>query len=111
MTEGHSFTARHRLAAGCALLMLAMLIPPAAQAQSGPGAALAAIDRDRDGAISTAEAEAIGKARFAELDRDGDGAISAEEFAAPRRAAFAAADGNGDGKLSRGELRAGASAL
>ena len=74
------------------ITLLSMLVSAAALAQSnadprtipGPSAEFAALDRNRDGAISKVEALANPEVhkRFAAFDRDKDGLLSEAEYAA-----------------------------
>ena len=85
----------------------------------GSAAAMARLDRDKDGRISRTEFDALVNriARFAgpdmrsravtmwgALDADQDGFATREEQAANQKRRFDAADTNNDGWLSKGEL-------
>lgn len=109
-------------------LLAAGLAPALAQQGPGrggrnPGAQLAALDTDKDGAISKAEAEAGRAARFDRWDADKDGFVSQEELhaAQPQRQGgpaiggqgprgpgggqgFAQLDKDSDGKIAKAEF-------
>ena len=78
----------------------------------GPGSHLVALDTDKDGRISQAEAAAEPKfaARFARLDANGDGFVDRADRQALARQRhdewFKAADADKDGKLSKAEFDA-----
>ena len=79
----------------------------------GKQAMFQAIDADKDGKVTQAEAQAFGDARFAKTDTDGDGKLSKAELEASMQARIAEhvakrlarMDTDGDGVLEPGEGR------
>ena len=61
-------------------LVAAASIPPAYAQESGP-AALAALDKDKDGTLDWSEVSAAAAARFRAADADHDGTLDAKEAA------------------------------
>jgi len=120
-------------AVGLALIVAtgAQAQPPGTREALAPTMAMQAMDTDRDGTISTSEANKAAIANFAALDadhdgtldqkelmgggnpntmaqadRDNDGTLDQKEFTTMVDAQFKAADANHDGTLDRNELRA-----
>ena len=95
----------------CAPLTLAL--PACAASRPDPVQMLTKADADRDGAVSLAEFRQARAGQFSKLDRNGDGAISSAD--APRLAKRGkggermaemtkAFDANGDGRVTRDEF-------
>ncbi|WP_353471300.1 hypothetical protein PVT71_08155 [Salipiger sp. H15] len=113
------------IAAATALLLSATAL--AAQPQGNPGDMLKQMDRNGDGKVTLAEAEAQNAEMFTRLDSNRDGVLSEAE-ARPQGGPGAAAgkdargqapakggqpggpklDSNGDGKITKAEFKAGA---
>jgi Ca2+-binding EF-hand superfamily protein len=69
--------------------------------------ALQALDPDRDGTVSLAEAKAAASRLFSKLDRDHDGTLDRRELRGRMVSKeFAAADGDHDGTLDKAEYLA-----
>jgi hypothetical protein len=71
----------------------------------GRGQFFERMDSNKDGKVTLAEAEALGKAKFAELDKNKDNVLVADELKGngPR---FRKADTNNDGKVTLAEATA-----
>ena len=63
------------------------------------------MDANKDGKVTLAEAEALGKTRFAELDKNKDNVLSPDELKGPHPR-MQHADANGDGKITLAEATA-----
>ncbi len=63
------------------------------------------MDQNKDGKVTLAEAEALGKAKFTELDKNKDNVLSADELKGPHPR-LRHADANGDGKVTLAEATA-----
>jgi hypothetical protein len=63
------------------------------------------MDTNKDGKVTLAEAEALGKAKFAELDKNKDNVLSTDELKGPNPR-FRRADSNSDGKVTLAEATA-----
>jgi hypothetical protein len=63
------------------------------------------MDTNKDGKVTVAEAEALGKARFTEIDKNKDNVLSADELKGPHPR-MRHADTNGDGKITLAEATA-----
>ena len=127
------FRSLHLPALATALLLTAALPATAQDGAAGPGQDRLArliklIDKDGDGAISAAEAEAFAASRFDKLDSDHKGYLTLDAFEAPLRraidrasearrpqlekalpraeAAFKAMNKSGDGHLTKAEFLA-----
>ncbi len=127
------FRSLHLPALATALLLTAALPATAQDGAVGPGQDRLArliklIDKDGDGAISAAEAEAFAASRFDKLDSDHKGYLTLDAFEAPLRraidrasearrpqlekalpraeAAFKAMNKSGDGHLTKEEFLA-----
>jgi hypothetical protein len=86
----------------CATVTLALV--QSARAQSNDGG-MSAIDTNRDGAITRAEAEAARADLFSRLDRDADNHLDEAERSLGEGARVSAdADADGDNRLSRNEF-------
>lgn len=68
------------------------------------------MDANKDGKVTLAEAEALGKARFSELDKNKDNVLSADELKGPHPR-LQHADANGDGKVTLAEATAKGQAM
>jgi len=63
------------------------------------------MDTNKDGKVTVAEAEALGKAKFTELDTNKDSVLSTDELKGPNPR-FRRADANSDGKVTLAEATA-----
>jgi hypothetical protein len=63
------------------------------------------MDSNKDGKVTLAEAEALGKAKFTELDKNKDNVLAGDELKGPHPR-FRRADSNGDGKVTLAEATA-----
>lgn len=64
------------------------------------------MDTNKDGKVTLAEAEALGKAKFTELDKNKDNVLSADELKGGPHPRLRHADANGDGKVTLAEATA-----
>lgn len=71
----------------------------------GKGKFFERMDSNKDGKVTLAEAEALGKAKFAELDKNKDNVLVADELKGPHPR-FRKADANNDGKVTLAEATA-----
>jgi len=70
------------------------------------------MDQNKDGKVTTAEADAVWKARFTELDKNKDNVLVADELKGARHPKkFGKADTNNDGKITLAEAQAKATAM
>lgn len=95
------------------LVLVACLMATPAWAQTGGGIAqrLAALDLNRDGSITRAEAQEARSLAFGRADANGDGYLSESERTAmgngrAQGGGFGGADVNNDGRISRDEAMA-----
>ncbi|USI73025.1 histidine kinase [Sphingomonas morindae] len=78
--------------------------PPAADTRTREAQRFARYDKDRDGAVRSAEYLDGRRRAFAKLDGDGDGRLSFEEYAAKAIARYGAADKDRSGALDAAEF-------
>lgn len=93
------------------LAAVLIAVPAVAPAAEDGLALFRVLDRDGNGAISTAEIAAVRAEAFDRIDTDGDGRVTRAELEAPRSKTPAPAgnpirqrDKDGDGQLSRAEF-------
>jgi Ca2+-binding EF-hand superfamily protein len=97
---------RRMLATAMVAVLGSMSLTGGALAATTRGA-LQALDPDRDGTVSLAEAKAAASRLFARLDRDHDGTLDRRELRGRMVSKeFAAADGDHDGTLDKAEYLA-----
>lgn len=68
------------------------------------------MDTNKDGKVTVAEAEALGKAKFTALDKNKDNVLAGDELEGPHPR-FKRADANGDGKVTLAEATAKGQAM
>jgi Ca2+-binding EF-hand superfamily protein len=94
------------LAAAMVVFLGSVSLTGGALAATARGA-LQALDPDRDGTVSLAEAKAAASRLFSTLDRDHDGTLDRRELRGRMVSKeFAAADGDHDGTLDKAEYLA-----
>jgi Ca2+-binding EF-hand superfamily protein len=97
---------RRTLAAAMVVFLGSMSFAGGALAATARGA-LQALDPDRDGTVSLAEAKAAASRLFTRLDRDHDGTLDRRELRGRMVSKeFGAADGDHDGTLDKAEYLA-----
>jgi Ca2+-binding EF-hand superfamily protein len=97
---------RRMLAAAMVVFLGSVSLTGGAFAATARGA-LQALDPDRDGTVSLAEAKAAASRLFSTLDRDHDGTLDRRELRGRMVSKeFAAADGDHDGTLDKAEYLA-----
>jgi Ca2+-binding EF-hand superfamily protein len=97
---------RRMLAAAMVVFLGSVSLTGGALAATARGA-LQALDPDRDGTVSLAEAKAAASRLFSTLDRDHDGTLDRRELRGRMVSKeFAAADGDHDGTLDKAEYLA-----
>ncbi len=80
------------------------LAPPEASARTREEKRFGRYDKDRNGAITSAEYLASRHKAFARLDTNGDGALAFDEWAAKTITKFSGADANHDGAMTPAEF-------
>lgn len=80
-------------------------------AHGGPGRMFEVMDQNKDGKITTAEADATWKARFTALDKNKDNVLAGDELTGGPHKRFKKADSNNDGKITLAEAQAKATAM
>jgi Ca2+-binding EF-hand superfamily protein len=97
---------RRMLATAIVVVLGSMSLTGGALAATARGA-LQALDPDRDGTVSLAEAKAAASTLFGRLDRDHDGTLDRRELRGRMVSKeFGAADGDHDGTLDKAEYLA-----
>ncbi|MBI1262799.1 MAG: hypothetical protein GC184_13855 [Rhizobiales bacterium] len=68
-------------------------------------AGLLDLDANKDGSISSAEAQSVIESQFDKMDANHDGQMSKAEYTDARLAELSRLDANNDGEITRSELR------